>query len=515
MGQFSFHRRPHFLKRLKEEYFEVLIVGGGVNGVGVFRDLCLRSSPSNRRRFALIEKDHFATSASSKNSQLIHGGLRYLKYLDLSLVREALHERARLLRIAPHAVWTQSFLLPVYQLGKRCYYQMGVTLYEWLSGSEKLGKCAWLNAQKALEQEPNLNPNGLRGAMLFWDGRMHASRLILDQLRETVEWGALAVNFVEARETIQQSGQVSGMHARDQLTGEEFPIRAGVIVNTVGPWERTTPIRLVRGSHLVFPQLTKGSHALAFFEEQGRILFVIPYGPERRFSLVGTTEMAQDNPEPVQMDPGERHYLCKHLREILPTSNSREPRGHYSALRPLIPGTPTRSLSAISRGHRIWKSAPNVYHLGGGKWTTFRLMAEELVDFLAREHYPHLESCKTSEEPIDGNTEEALNELRKRARELCQEYKVSLKTVNLLLDNYGRRTLEVLSLCREAEWRRPLVPNQYTEDLPYIHAQMRWAVENEMTGRLKDFLRISTPLEYLHRFPPETRKELQKYFELE
>ena len=514
MSRFSFGQRRQLLERLQTEEFDVLIVGGGINGAGVLRDLCLRARPGQQNKFALIEKNHFATSASSKNSQLLHGGLRYLKYLDLGLVREALKERATLLRIAPHAAGSQPFLLPVYKPGMRLYYQTGVTLYDWLSGSQKLGRSGWLNAAEALQREPNLNSNGLRGAMLFWDARMHAPRLVLDQLRESVEQGAISVNFLEAGDPIRQHGAVTGVQARDLISGEKLRIRARVIVNTVGPWEKAAPLKLVRGSHLVFPQLIKGTHALAFFDEQGRILFVVPYGPANRFSLVGTTESAQKAPEPVRMDDTEKRYLIEQLARVLPSSAQTQPRGSYSALRPLLAGEGPQRLSSISRRHQVWKSAPNMYHLSGGKWTIFRLMAEELVDLLAQDHYPNLGGCRTEQTPIDGNTETIVEELRSSTEQLSLEYKVPLNTVNLIVEDYGRRAHEVLSLCGEETWKSPLVPPN-GDQLPYVLAQVLWAKENEMTGRIEDFLTISTPLGYLlENASTAIGERLQEYFDL-
>lgn len=518
MPQFSFRDRRKFLERLREQQFDVVIIGGGVNGAGILRDLCLRSEPGRQSRLALIEKNHFATSASSKNSHLLHGGLRYLKYLDFGLVREALHERSTLLRIAPHGAWKVPFLLPVYERGKRWYYQAGTTLYDWLSGAERLGVTSWLNQTQALEVEPDLEPEGLRGAVRFWDGQMHASRLILDQLRESVESGAVALNFVEARETVRASGETTAIRARDRLTGEECLIRSRLVVYTVGPWEKTAPLKLVRGSHLVSPRLTRGPHALAFFEENGRILFVLPYGPGRRYSLVGTTEKVQHTPEPVLMSADEEAYLLRQVDRILPRATRAagfKPSGHFTALRPLLAAR-SKSLSAISRRHQIWKSTPNIYHLGGGKWTIFRRMAQELVDLLVADHHLDLGPCRTSTTPIDGNTVESLRALAEEIAEMNRHHGMPDglpgATVSSLHEHYGRRAMELIEMCRDPQWRRPLVPGAARE-LPYIYAQMQWAVENEMTGRLDDFLTISTPLAYLRSFTPEEMERLEKEFE--
>lgn len=509
MARFSARQRGVLLQQLKTDWFDVLIVGGGINGAGVLRDLVLRtqrSRPGQPLRLALIEKNHFAISASSKNSQLVHGGLRYLKYLHFSLVAEGLRERATLLAIAPHAVRIIPFLLPVYEAGKRVYYRAGTMLYDLLAGKQNVGRSHWLDPGQTLQREPMLNAQGLRGSILFYDGRMEASRLVFDQLRECVEAGAVVVNSVEALESVRDSEKIVGVRARDAWSGEQFSIRARTVVHTLGPWEKAVPLKLVRGSHLVFRRLTQGHCALASFEDKGRILFVIPYGPEDGFSLVGTTEEVQNLPEPVEMDAGEEHYLRRHLSAILPASSGQPRLGHFSALRPLLSGS--RAVTALSRGHRIWKSSANVYHMGGGKYTTFRRMAQELVDLLARDHFPGLGHCLTEREAIDGNRKAVLEDLRKNAEALACDFGASVSTVHFLIDCHGRRAPEVLALCKEPEWRCRVVP-----ELPYLRAQISWCAENEMVLRLQDFLTVSTPLGYLHHFSEEELKELDRHLQ--
>lgn len=515
MNTFSFHRRAEFLRSLQEEEFDVLIVGGGINGAGLLRDLALRSRTDCPLRLALIEREHFAHAASSKNSHLVHGGLRYLKYLDFGLVREALAERAALLRIAPHAVHPQSFLLPVYRPLDRWYYGAGLLLYDLLAGSRGLGSSCWLGARQALQEEPELNPEGLRGALLFYDGRMRPSRLVLDQLRECVESGAVAVNFIEFQEKITEAGSTRGARVRDRLGDRSFEIRSRTLAFTVGAWEATQPLRLVRGSHLILPRALGGHHALAYFERSGRILFVIPFGLGRGYTLVGTTEREQSRPEPVEMDEEEERYLRRHLRDLLPSSAGLEKTGSFAALRPLVDGGNAGSPTAVSRRHRIWKSGPNTYHIGGGKWTTFRLMAQELGDLIVRENFPETGPSRAGEIPIDGNKSETLEDLGTRIDELSGDYGVGRPTVELILDHYGRRAPEILALCRSAEMRRPLLTPPASERLPLIQAQVQWAVEQEMTGRLVDFLTLSTPLGYLHRLSPEERHKMAPHFPVE
>lgn len=511
----SIYEREETIRQLQQGQLDVLVVGGGINGIGILRDLALRNGPEGRLRLALIEKDQFCHAASSKNSQLIHGGLRYLKYLEFSLVQEALQERALLLRLAPHAVWPQSFLLPVYSRGRRWYYGLGLALYDFLASSSNIGRHRWLNARQALQEEPGLNPEGLRGALRFFDGRMHASRLALDLLRDAVETGALALNFLESERFLCDAGSVWGVQVRDRLCGRSFTVRARVIVSTLGPWETNGRLKLVRGSHLVLPKLLQGTHAVAYFEAQGRILFVLPFGPFRGFTLIGTTEREQPQPEPVEMEEEEEEYLRSSIQPVLPALSRLPTLGHYAALRPLISDPASHSLSAISREHQIWKSAPNVYHVGGGKYTTFRVIAQDVADRIATEYFPHLGGGRTDRTPVDGNTPKTLEELRRSVPELATRYQLPPGTVHFLIDQHGRQAAQILEFCHDPELRRPLLSGPEAESLPYLRAQIPWAKENDMLVRLHDFCTLSTQLQYLHPLSPQEADQLRRAFDLQ
>jgi glycerol-3-phosphate dehydrogenase len=386
-------RRHINIERLRSETWDVLVVGGGINGAGIVRDLALRDAGL---KIALFEKSHFSSGTSGKNSQLIHGGLRYLKYFDVGLVKEALRERATLLKTAPGLVQPLQFLIPCYSAFARWFYGAGLMLYDALSGGRSIGKSQALNAAETRALEPDLAPEKMRAGLLFYDGRVNSARLVLENLLDAQARGACIANYVE---WVWDSRQAE---ARDTLTGEVFPLRARKIVDATGAWSAGgAPLRLVRGSHLVFPRIQRGREAIAYFDEQGRIVFLIPWGEHEDLTLVGTTDVDHAaGPDEVGISAAEADYLNSIVHRLFPAYRA-EPVAAYSSLRPLI-AEQGRSATSTSREHRIWETEDSVIHIGGGKYTTYRLMSEELVDTVLSEIRPgrHL-PCRTAETPLD------------------------------------------------------------------------------------------------------------------
>jgi glycerol-3-phosphate dehydrogenase len=376
--------RARNIERLTREEFDVLIVGGGINGAGIARDLAMREAGL---RVALVEKNHFASGTSGRNSQLIHGGLRYLKYLEFDLVHEALRERATLLRIAPGLVRPLEFLLPCYRAFDRWFYGAGLALYDILGaeGSHSL------SGEQVSALEPSLAREGLRAGLVFSDCLVHSARLVIENIVDAETRGAAVANYVEWR----------GDHAVDRFSGQQFSIRARRIVDATGAWSGGAPLRLVRGSHLIFPRIQAGHEALAHFDDQGRIIFLIPWGENADLTLVGTTDVDHHGtPDDVRISSEETTYLYSIVERLYPGY-----RGHhissYSALRPLI-AEAGRSPTSTSREHRIWETPDGIIHIAGGKYTTYRAMSEELVDAVLADlrpgrNYP----CLTAHIPLD------------------------------------------------------------------------------------------------------------------
>ncbi len=362
-------REPN-LARLRSEQFDVLVIGGGINGAGIARDLVLRDPGM---RVALVEKNHFASGTSGKNSQLIHGGLRYLKYAEFHLVHEALRERSTLLAMSGGLVEPLEFLIPCYGARDRWFYGAGLALYDLLSGGHSIGHHRRVDA---IALEPELARDGLTAGLVFYDCKVNSARLVLETIIDAEARGAVVANYVETR----SSG--NAIEAMDSLTGEQFPIRARKVVNATGAWSGGGKLRLVRGSHLIFPRIQSGAEAIAFFDEHGRIVFLIPWGENGDLTLVGTTDVDHDgSPDDVHISDEETRYLSAIVRRLFPAYRG-EPVSSYSALRPLI-AEKGHSATSTSREHSIWETPDGVLHIAGGKYTTYRAMSEELVDMLS------------------------------------------------------------------------------------------------------------------------------------
>jgi glycerol-3-phosphate dehydrogenase len=339
---------------LDGQRFDVVIAGGGINGAGLARDLALRANLRGvNLRVLLLEKSFWGSGTSGRNSHLIHGGLRYLKYLDFGLVREALRERQRLLKLAPNTVRPLRFEMNLSSLADRLFYGAGVALYDALATGYRIGSSRYWG--------PTIS---------YWDAASDSAALVIDNVRDARRCGAVCRPRTEVTSMSDSSVVLSG--------GER--IEAGVVVDARGPWMKKPGLRLVRGSHIVVPRLYPSDHAIAHFHRDGRIIFFIPWGDFEPLTLVGTTEA--DHPgsaDEVAISSQEREYLRGIARELFPKAELDEIRGEFSSLRPLVLD-PGKSSSATSREHRIEFDDQGILRIEGGKYTTYRLMAEEAAD---------------------------------------------------------------------------------------------------------------------------------------
>jgi glycerol-3-phosphate dehydrogenase len=465
---FTRRSRQENLTRLRSETFDVLILGGGINGAGVARDLALRNPAL---KVALVEQRHFASGTSGRNSQLIHGGLRYLKNLEFRLVRESLHERATLLAIAPHLVKPLRFLLPMYGWPARLYYGAGLQLYDLLAGARNVGAHRVLSRHAVQAMEPGLASEGLSSGALFYDCLIHSARFVLENLFDAARAGAAIVNYCRAERYDSAGDGGHKVHLTDMLSGDRFECGARRLVDATGPWSDSQKLRLVRGSHLIMPRLTAAGHAIAFFEASGRIVFVIPWGAGD-LSLVGTTDVDHSGTaDDVRISAAEVDYLLAIVRRLFPRALGIAPISAYSSLRPLL-SSADASPTKTSREHRIWASN-GVVHIAGGKFTTYRVMSDEACTHLTGA------ACRTGEMPLGGNSPAALEGIPPE------------------LEEYG-----VLAGC----------VRDYARDGGLRTGRIRFAVEHEMVERLPDLLFVSTYWGYEQpQAIPEIAAELGRY----
>lgn len=379
---------------------DVLIVGGGINGAGVLRDLAFRAADSpSRLRVGLVEQNHFASGTSGKNSQLIHGGLRYLKYLELHLVRESLHERALLLKLAPQFVKPLQFLLPMYGIKSRLTYGTGLWLYDRLAGSGAIAPHRMLTKNEVALMEPGLRREALTAGALFYDAAIPSARFAVEIVMDAVARGATAANYIRA-EGWERSGSGWRVRCTDALSGSAFEIGTRKLVDARGAWSNPDSLRLVRGSHIVIPRVNASDHAIAHFEPNGRIVFVIPWGSRNQLTLVGTTdEDHREGPNHVHISSAEIEYLLGVVRKLFPGQGDVTPISTFSSLRPLV--RTSASATRASRDHRIWNEADDILHIAGGKYTTYRAMSEEASDLVCKEIAPELVGIhRTADAPL-------------------------------------------------------------------------------------------------------------------
>jgi glycerol-3-phosphate dehydrogenase len=467
--------RSDRLRRLAEETHDVLILGGGINGAGIVRDLALRARLSGRPlKLALVDKAHFSSGTSGKNSQLIHGGLRYLKYMEFRLVREALQERSTLLEIAPHLVEPLPFLIPMYSYFAKVFYGTGLWMYDTLAGQRNISKHRAITLDEVKRLEPGLKRDDLVSAAIFYDGRVHSARFVLENLREAEDGGAVLANYVSAHRFGREAGEWR-VEARDELTGTDFTIRARQLVNTTGPWAGESfpaenKLRLVRGSHLILPRLNRSDNAIAYFEQDGRIIFFIPWGSRADLTLVGTTDVDHDGaPDNVHISEAETEYLMGIAQSLFPESRGMQPVASYSSLRPLVRDD-SGSATATSREHRIWRDAEGIVHVSGGKYTTYRVMSEEAADLALETISPELVTLhETARHALNGNTRERIGELLGQARTAEERH---------IVKDYGVRAPHVLERARTLG--------------SFEAAQIEEARTREWVERRRDLMEVST-----------------------
>jgi glycerol-3-phosphate dehydrogenase len=479
--------------------FDAVIVGGGMAGAGVARELALRGLSC-----ALVEKGDFASGTTSRSSKLIHGGLRYLELFDFALVRESLRERETLARLAPQLVRPLPFLVPVYRTGPRklVTVRIGLRLYDWLTPGKRTEGYRTLTPDDALALEPTLRPDDLVGAGYYFDDLLLSpERLCLENVLSARRAGAQALNYAQVEELRPRPGEGWTARVRDLVTGDVATVTGRVLINAAGPWvdrlrelagiQEQGPrlLRTTKGAHLVLPRLT--DRAVYLSTRDDRMVFVIPW---RDFSLVGTTDTDSDeNPDRVRATPEDVAYLLAEARRVLDDARLAEANVvyTYAGIRPLTAGDgggSTKRASAVSRQHRVTAEGPDDRFLSitGTKLTCFRSLAQRVGDQVARRLGKGGPS-RTARLALDGSDEET-GGLEARAMldvtEAVRASGLEPGQVATLVATYGRRAGAVLDLAR----RRPGGTDRLCKSAPEIAAQLHWAVEGELAVSLQDVL---------------------------
>ncbi|MDF1823949.1 MAG: glycerol-3-phosphate dehydrogenase/oxidase [Verrucomicrobiales bacterium] len=407
--------RSASLDRLSDasEEWDVIVVGGGATGLGIAVD-----SANRGYRTVLLEQADFSESTSSKSTKLIHGGVRYLRSGEVGLVRESLRERGRLLRNARGIVEPLSFVVPAYRFYEPFFYGMGMTLYDLLAGDLGIQSTGHLSHRETVKAVPNLKETGLYGGTLYWDGQFDDSRLAIAMARTAHLEGAVVVNRVKVHSLIKESGKTRGVVAVDEQSGEEIRLKARVVVNATGVF--TDSVRKMddpqvrdmiapsQGIHLVLDQKFLGGESAIMIPntDDGRVLFAIPW---KNKMLLGTTDTGG---VPVELSPKpfeeEVDYLIEHAgRYLTEKPCHHDIRSTFAGLRPLVlpDESAGKATSKLSRSHSLTVSDSGLITMAGGKWTTYRQMAEDTVDCFAEVGGLATKPCSTHDLTLLGNEE--------------------------------------------------------------------------------------------------------------
>jgi glycerol-3-phosphate dehydrogenase len=482
-------QRREALRRMARETFDVVVVGGGVTGCGVALDAATRGLS-----VALVEMRDYAAGTSSRSGKLIHGGLRYLERLDFSLVREALRERALMLRrLCPHLVKPVKFIYPLeHRIWERPYVGCGVALYDSLGGAGAVPRHRHLTRGGALRVAPSLRADSLAGAITFYDAQVDDARHTMTLARTASAYGAVMASAAMVTEFLREGERVSGVRVRDAESGAELQVRGRHVVNATGVWTAETQqlpggrgayqVRASKGVHIMVARERIRSEAAVLVRAEDSVLFIRPWG---RHWLIGTTDTDWDldlhHPTASRADID---YLLRNVNRVLdPPISHEDVEGVFAGLRPLLSGGGD-STSRLSREHAVDASVPGLTTVAGGKYTTYRVMAADAVDAAARDlarDRPVPPSC-TEDVPLIGA--EGYQALWYSRHRLADQAGLPVDQVERLLGRYGSRLHDLVALVAERPDMAEPVPGAGS----YLLAEAQYAVTHEGALHLDDVL---------------------------
>jgi glycerol-3-phosphate dehydrogenase len=483
-------RREEMLRKIREraatgEPWDIAVIGGGATGVGVAVDAAARGFD-----VALVEAHDFGKGTSSRSTKLVHGGVRYLEQGNIPLVMSALKERGLLRQNAPHLVHDLAFVVPNYSWWEAPFYGIGLKLYDLLAGKYGFGASKLLSKEETLERLPALEPEELRGGVVYYDGQFDDARLLIHLAMTAADHGATLANYCPATGLLRdEDGYVSGVGVRDEETGEELSIAARIVVNATGVFTdevrrmadaKIEPLMVTsQGIHLVFDRsFLKGDTALMVPRtSDGRVLFVIPW---HGHAVAGTTDTPVDAPslEPKALDEEIEFILETAGRYLSRPPTRADVLAVYVGLRPLVKSQGEGKTSALSRDHVIHVDTSGLLTITGGKWTTYRHMAEDCVDHAITLGRLRDEACTTKNLRVHGYAE-SMRDSESGADPLAV---------------YGADADEIKKLAKE----RPELAMKLHAELPYVAAEVVWAARMEMARSVEDVLARRTRALFLN-----------------
>ena len=469
------------LIKQSETVWDIIVIGGGATGLGVALD-----GASRGYKTLLLEQSDFAKATSSRSTKLVHGGVRYMAQGDLLLVMEALHERGLLLKNAPHLTFNQEFVIPVYTLWDVIMYTVGLKFYDLMAGRLSMGKSYFINREQTRLRLPLLNSKGLKGGVVYHDGQFDDSRMAFALAESCARYEGIVLNYFKVTGLLKdERGKINGVSARDIDSGKEYNLKTRLVINATGVFadeisrmddpESKTTIRPSQGVHIVLDKsfLRSNSAIMIPKTDDGRVLFAIPWYNE---VVIGTTDTPLDkiSLEPVALDE-EISFILRTAEKYLVTPPKREDiLCIYAGLRPLAanPDNPA-STKEVSRRHKITLSPSGLLTIIGGKWTTYRRMAEETIDKAIKEGFLKKAKCVTSDLKL---TELTINNISERLH-IYGDHHVSIKL--MISENPG--------------WGIPV-----DSRLPYTKAEILWICRNEMPLNVEDILARRTRSMFLN-----------------
>lgn len=492
------------------EGFDLLIVGAGATGAGVALDGATRGL-----KVAMVDREDFGGETSSKSTKLIHGGVRYLekavKQLDweqYKMVKEALRERKTFLHIAPYLTSPLPILIPAYSWWLIPYYYAGTFLYDLIAGKQNMGNSYVVSRNKALEAFPMLRAHNLAGGVVYYDGQQNDTRMSIALVLSAIQHGAVAANHCEVVALNKSDkGRIIGARLRDQMTGDEFDIRAKGVVNATGPFcdairrmDEPTVSEIVSpssGVHVTFPGYfsPRGMGLLDPATSDGRVIFFLPW---QGATIAGTTDVAcKVEPHPL---PGEKEieWILDEVRNYLNTDvtvKRSDVLSAWSGLRPLVKDPSAHDTQSLVRNHMIHVSDSGLLTISGGKWTTYREMAEQTVDRAVEAfNLKPIRDCVTSQVRLIGSHSWS----RTMYVRLLQEFGLDTDVAFHLSNSYGDRAWSVCSIAKPTGERYPLHGIRLDSQLPYIEAEVRYATRSEFAVKATDFIARRSRMSFLN-----------------
>lgn len=472
-------KRSEMIARIKEvPEWDICIIGGGATGLGIAVDAASRGYKT-----VLFEKFDFAKGTSSRSTKLVHGGVRYLQQLNIKLVLDALTERGLMLKNAPHLVKNQSFIIPNYEWWEHPYYGIGLKAYDWMAGSLGLGPSEFLSLEETMLASPTLDPEGLRGGVRYHDGQFDDARMAMHLAMTAVDHQGVVLNYCAVESFIKREGIICGVHIHDWMDEDQYDIMAKVVINATGVFsdqirkmdqpDAAPEVSPSQGIHIVLDAsfLPSAEAILIPRTDDGRVLFAVPW---HKKIVVGTTDtpMSEVSEEPKALDE-EIDFVLHQIQDYLIKEPFREDiKSVFCGLRPLVKGN-SKTTAALSRDHQISVSESELISITGGKWTTYRKMAEDVVDVaLQKSKLPFAKSV-TSALPIHGYQENT--------------------DFSDVLYYYGSDKIHIENIILEnPDWGERIHP-----DLEYLKAEIIWAVREEMCMTVEDALARRTRMLFL------------------